>query len=168
MRRVAPTLAILACALAGAVRAAAQPAPTLPAAAPTPDLVPRDLVVRFETADLDNSGGLTRDEAVKGGFSTQAFEAVDQDKDRIVTVYEIGVYLSDRTREWVEADTDGDGHISRAEAAAHPTMGQVFSQADSDADGILRKQEHEAWSQTSLVQNVDLPFVVPNIINKRF
>lgn len=164
MRRVGPILLALACAAA----AAAQPAPTLAPPRPTPDLVPRDLVVRFETADLDNSGGLTRDEAIKGGFSSQAFQAVDRDNDRIVTVYEIGVYLSDRAREWVEVDSDGDGRISRAEADAHPTMGQVFSQADSDADGILRKQEHEAWSQTSLVQNVDLPFVVPNIINKKF
>ena len=155
----------VACAAGAAL---AQPAPTLAPRLPTPDLVPREVTMKFETADLDNSGSLTRDEALKGGFASETIAAIDTDNDRIVTLYEIGVYLSDRSREWAEADTDADGRISRAEAAAHPTLKTTFDKADSDADGILRKQEHEAWAQTSLYQNVDLPYVVPNIINKKF
>lgn len=151
-----------------AAAAQAQPAPTLAPRMPTPDLIPRDVQVRFESADLDNSGHLTRDEAIKGGFSGDAFAAVDKDNDRIVTVYEIGVYLTDKTKAWADADKDGDGSISRDEAAASPTLKDTFDKADNDADGILRKQEHEAWAQTTLYQNVDLPYVVPNIINKKF
>jgi len=135
---------------------------------PTPDLLPSDIRIRFQTADLDNSGGLSQDEAVKGGFSSNAFAAVDKDNDHIVTVTEIAVYLTDRAREWSDADTDHDGTISESEAQGAPTIRSIFSTADQDHDGTLRRQEHERWAQTSLMQNVDLPVVVPNIINKKF
>lgn len=136
--------------------------------APTPALLPRDVELRFETADLDNSGGLSRDEAVKGGFSSERFEAIDRDGDHIVTVYEMGVYLAERARDWADADRDHDGTITREEAEASPKVKAVFGDADRDSDGIVRQQEYEAWSRTSLYQNVDLPVVVPNIIKKKF
>jgi hypothetical protein len=135
---------------------------------PTPDLLPQDVRVRFETADLDESGGLTKDEAIKGGFSSTAFAQVDRDGDQIVTVTEIATYLGDRAAEWAGADTDKDGTITAEEADQSPKIRSVFSSADQDHDGTLRQQEHERWAQTSLMQNVDLPVVVPNIINKKF
>ena len=135
---------------------------------PTPDLLPQDVRVRFQTADLDQSGSLTQDEAIKGGFLSSAFAAVDKDGDHIVTVAEIVTYLSDRAREWNEADTNHDGVISAEEADSAPAIKSVFSSADQDHDGMLRQQEHERWAQTTLMQNVDLPVVVPNIINKKF
>ncbi|HSQ00613.1 MAG TPA: EF-hand domain-containing protein [Candidatus Dormibacteraeota bacterium] len=136
--------------------------------APTPDLLPQEIRVRFQTADLDQSGGLTRDEAIKGGFSSSAFAAVDKDGDNIVTVAEIVTYLADRAREWSEADTDHDDTISEQEAQNAPTIRPIFNTADQDHDGVLRQQEYDRWAQTSLMQNVDLPLVVPNIINKKF
>ena len=135
---------------------------------PTPALLPRDLKLRFETADLDNSGGLTQDEAVKGGFASQTFAAVDRDGDHIITLYEIGVYLAEQAGAWQEADKNHDGVVTREEAEASPRVKAVFGNADRDADGVLRQQEYDAWSQNSLYQSVDLPYVVPNIINKKF
>ncbi|MEO8604448.1 MAG: hypothetical protein ABI629_17890 [bacterium] len=154
-------LVLAAAALLWGVAATAQPKPT-------PDLVPREVTVKFEVADLDNSGSLTRDEAIKGGFSANAFGAVDADKDGTVTLFEIGSYLVTRNKQWEGADTNHDGYISKDEAAAVPDLKRSFDQADADHDGILRKQEHEAWAQTTLYQNVELPYVVPNIINKKF
>jgi len=136
--------------------------------ASTPDLLPRDVRIRFQTADLDQSGGLTRDEAIKGGYSSGALAAVDTDGDQIVTVAEIATYLTTRAREWASADTDHDDVVTAAEAERSPMLKSMFPTADYDRDGTLRKQEHEAWAQTSLYQNVDLPVVVPNIINKKF
>jgi hypothetical protein len=136
--------------------------------APTPDLMPRDVRIRFQTADLDQSGGLTSDEAIKGGYASQRFTTVDRDNDRIVTLAEIATYLADRASAWRRADANNDGAITRQEAEASPELRSSFSSADRDADGMLRQREHEAWSQTSLFQNTDLPFVVPNIFNKRF
>ena len=158
MKLVALVPALLCCATVAAAQGAA----------PTPDLLPQDIRIRFQTADLDNSGGLTQDEAVKGGFSSTTFSVVDKDHDGIVTVTEIGVYLADRAREWSEADTDHDDTISEQEAQNAPTIRSIFSSADQDHDGLLRRQEHERWAQTTLMQNVDLPVVVPNIINKKF
>jgi hypothetical protein len=137
--------------------------------APTPDLLPRDVRVRFETADLDQSGGLTQDEAVKGGFSSSAFATVDRDHDQIVTVAEIATYLGERAKDWASADTDRDGVVTADEASsAPPSVRSVFSAADRGTDGVLRQEEYDRWAQTSLMQNVDLPVVVPNIINKKF
>lgn len=137
-------------------------------AQPTPDLLPQDVRVRFQTADLDQSGGLTRDEAIKGGFASTTFATVDRDGDNIVTVTEIATYLGDRAKEWASADTDHNGVITADEADNAPTIKSVFNTADQDHDGQLRQQEHERWAQTTLMQNVDLPVVVPNIINKKF
>src|SRR5262245_10518022 len=156
-----PARLVIAAVLLLASAAAAQP--------PTPQvLLPNDVLVRFKTADLDTSGGLTRDEAVKGGFSSSRFGTVDADRDQIVTVAEMATYLAERARVWAGADRNRDGAISRDEAESSEELKSVFNNADSNADGILRRQEHEAWSQTSLYQNVDLPYVVPNIINKKF
>lgn len=134
------------------------PAPTLPAA------VER----HFTTADLDRSRTLTIEEAVKSGYSSETFEAIDRDRDRIITLYEVATYLGERAQVWQRADTDRDGSVSRSEAAASAEMKEAFDKADRDADGIVRQQEHEAWSQTTLYQNTELPVVVPNIINKKF
>lgn len=147
--------------LCSAAMAAAQPAPT-------PDLLPADVRARFETSDLDRSGHLTRDEAIKGGYAGALFDSVDQDGDQLITLTEIATYLGERTKEWASADRDGDGVITREEAEASPRLRESFSAADRDNDGLLRRQEHEAWAQTTLYQNVDLPVVVPNIINKTF
>ena len=157
MRRAGPLTAVL---LVAAV-AAGQ-------GAPTPDLLPTDVRIRFQTADLDQGGSLSRDEAVKSGYSSTVFTAVDKDGDQIVTVAEVATYLADRTREWANADTDHDDVVTAQEAENAPTLKSVFSSADQDHDGNLRRQEHEAWAQTTLYQNVDLPYVVPNIINKKF
>lgn len=156
-----PRLAVPAIALLlAAAPAVAEPTPQL--------LLPGDVLVRFETSDLDNSGGLSRDEAIKNGYTSQSFGAVDADRDQIVTVAELATYFAARARAWSAADRDQDGSISREEAEGSPELKSIFTSADRDADGVLRKQEHEAWAQTSLYQNVDLPYVVPNIINEKF
>jgi Ca2+-binding EF-hand superfamily protein len=144
--------------------AAAQQTPT----PPVPDLGPavRD---RFAAADTDHSGGLDRDEATKAGFAVgDTFDSIDADHDHIVTLWEIATYLAGRRSDWATADTNGDGQISREEAARVPSLAKIFTQADRDGDGVVRKEEYEAFSETTLYQNVDLPYVVPNIINKKF
>lgn len=163
MTRIGQCAAALACVIsAGLVAAQPTPAPKVP------DLPP-DLQQRFKQADLNRKGGLTKAEAGSAGFAVEGnFDAIDTDHDHIVTLYEVSIYLADRARDWASADADGDGAVSRQEAAKSPSLAKIFSKADRDADGVVRKQEHEAFSETTLYQNVDLPYVVPNIINKKF
>lgn len=47
---------------------------------------------------------------------------------------------------WTDLDTDGDGNLSREEAAALPELAAVFDQADADGDGVLTPQEYEAFA----------------------
>ncbi len=163
MTRIGQCAVALACVVSAGL-AAAQPTP----APKIPDLPP-DLQQRFKQADLNSKGGLTKAEAGSAGFAVEeSFDAVDTDRDHIITLYEISTYLAGRARDWASADSDGDGAVNPEEAAKSPSLAKIFSKADRDGDGLVRKEEHEAFSQTTLYQNVDLPYVVPNIFNKKF
>ena len=45
------------------------------------------------------------------------------------------------------ADTDGDGKISRAEAAALPRMAKHFDEIDTNKDGLITREELKAHRQ---------------------
>lgn len=122
----------------------------------------------FEQADVSHTGRLDRAEALGAGYSADKFDAIDTNHDHVITLYEISVYLAERTREWARADSNGDGVVTREEAAKVPSLAKIFTKADKDGDGVVRRQEQEAFSETMLYQNVDLPYVVPNIIDKKF
>ena len=51
-------------------------------------------------------------------------------------------------KSWADVDADKDGNLSKAEAAAVPALGQVFDQADSNADGSLTADEYKAYVKT--------------------
>lgn len=147
---------------AGVVEGQSTPGSAIPRVSP-------EMERKFKQADIAQRGGLNKIEATSAGFAVEgSFESIDTDQDKIITLYEIGGYLTEKARVWTNADTDGDGVVSRSEADKSPSLAQIFTRADRDGDGVVRKEEHEAFSQTSLYQNVDLPYVVPNIINKKF
>lgn len=161
-------IALVCLVSAGLAGAQDAPAPTIPAIPAIPELSP-DLQQRFKQADLTGKGGLTQGEAASAGFAFgDAFDSIDTDHDHIITLYEISVYVAARARDWASADTNGDGVVTREEAEKVPSLAKVFSKADRDGDGVVRKEEYEAFSERALYQNVDLPYVVPNIINKKF
>ncbi|MGY0560394.1 MULTISPECIES: EF-hand domain-containing protein [unclassified Luteimonas] len=47
---------------------------------------------------------------------------------------------------WNDLDSDGDGNLSRSEAAGLAQLASVFDQADADGDGVLTPQEYQAWA----------------------
>ncbi len=47
---------------------------------------------------------------------------------------------------WDELDTDRDGLVSQAEAAADAELARIFDQADADADGKLSKDEYRSFA----------------------
>ena len=55
------------------------------------------------------------------------------------------VLSSDYTVDFEALDADGDGFISRAEAAGHPTLRQEFGGVDADGDGLLSRNELRGW-----------------------
>ena len=46
---------------------------------------------------------------------------------------------------WASLDTNGDGNLSKDEAASHSTLASLFGQVDTDADGQLTAQEYNAY-----------------------
>jgi len=51
-------------------------------------------------------------------------------------------------KSWADVDADKDGNLSKAEASAVPALGQVFDQADANADGSLSADEYKAYVKT--------------------
>lgn len=52
---------------------------------------------------------------------------------------------SQRQQGWADLDSNGDGAISREEAAANAGLSEIFSQADADADGSLTQDEYKSF-----------------------
>ena len=48
-------------------------------------------------------------------------------------------------KSWSDVDLDNDGKLTKSEAATVPALGQVFDQADGNADGTLTTDEYKAY-----------------------
>jgi len=48
-------------------------------------------------------------------------------------------------KSWADVDGDKDGKLSKTEAAVVPALGQVFDQADGNADGALTADEYKSY-----------------------
>jgi len=53
----------------------------------------------------------------------------------------IAAAASDSAQRFNQLDTNGDGQVSRDEAAADPAMAQRFEQMDVNKDGFLSRDE---------------------------
>lgn len=58
-------------------------------------------------------------------------------------------------KSWEELDTDGNGNLSRSEAAGLESLAKVFAQADADGNGELTPDEYRAWFANN--GNKDVP-----------
>lgn len=73
--------------------------------------------------------------------STQASDAAARD----AAAAPAGAAAAPQKKSWSDVDTDKNGSLSKSEALAVPALGQVFDQADSDADGALTADEYKAY-----------------------
>ena len=105
---------------------------------------------RLKAADRNADGMLSRDEAASLPRISQNFDAIDANKDGYITFEELRAFHRahhgghGRHGGLKALDKDGDGRISRDEAAAAPRLAQGFDRIDANHDGFLARDELKA------------------------
>lgn len=104
---------------------------------------------QFKTADKDNDGTLTREEAKAMPHVAKHFKEIDTDKDGTVSMDEIRAFMKShkgdahqRGKErFNKADKDHDGTLTKEEAKAMPNVYKNFDAIDTDKDGTVSLEE---------------------------
>jgi len=118
----------------------------------------RRLYEQWRRADADGDGQLSRREASALGTLARHFDAIDQNRDGLLSAEEVRAWRSRgavRYRSapqrafpsWLaRSDTDADGVLSRPEAEASlPRLAARFEEIAADRDGRLSREEIETW-----------------------
>lgn len=103
---------------------------------------------RLKAADKNADGMLSRDEAASLPRISKHFDEIDANHDGFVTFEELRAFGAShrghRGHGFKALDKDGDGRISREEAAGAPRLAQDFDKVDADHDGFLTRDELQA------------------------
>ena len=105
---------------------------------------------RLKAADRNADGMLSRGEAAGLPRIFRNFDAIDANKDGLVTFEELRAFHQAHHRGHGKhaglkaLDKDGDGRISREEAAGAPRLTQSFDRIDANGDGFLTRDELRA------------------------
>jgi len=134
------TLALLSVALVSLAQASE---PQQPSRSPHPQ------------ADANGDGIITREEA-KGHRRLEAsFDELDVNKDGQLDASEMNARRdamraerqAEATKRWQAADKDGDGALSREEAAGMPRLAEHFDEVDANKDGKVERAEMHEFRQ---------------------
>jgi len=104
------------------------------------------MMERLKAADTNGDGMISRDEARALPKLFENFDRIDANKDGFITFEELRAsHQNGHGEPMKKADTDGDGRISRAEAAKMPKLAGHFDQIDANKDGYLSQEELQAF-----------------------
>lgn len=100
--------------------------------------------------DLDHDGAIDRAEAATHPRLAAMFDRLDKNSDGRLEATERGRHQGrrghrgDAVMRAVRLDSDGDGRISKIEAAAQPRTAERFDSIDRNRDGYLVRSELQA------------------------
>ena len=103
----------------------------------------------YQSLDINADGLITLDEAQTHPRFAARFSEIDSNRDGQLDQPEMNTHrekmraeMQSRGEErWKAADKDGDGVISRDEAASMPRMAERFDQLDANTDGRVSREE---------------------------
>jgi len=101
---------------------------------------------KLKAADTNGDGMISREEARASLPKIfENFDRIDTNKDGFITFDELrAAHQQGQGERWKKLDTDGDGRISRAEAAASPKLAEHFDRIDTNKDGYLSAEDLQA------------------------
>lgn len=112
--------------------------------------------------DADRSGSISRTEAANHPGLAQHFDAIDTNRDGLLTEPELRAWRSAHPHQghsrgaahpgdkpgFGALDRNNDHAVSRQEVAARPKLAERFDQVDTNRDGNVTKEEIKAYRAT--------------------
>lgn len=117
---------------------------------------------RITALDTNSDGSISREEAGANAKLSSNFDAVDTNRDGVLSPAELKAYAKSHKAEKAskgagKLDTNGDGLLTREEAAGSKKLMRNFDMIDTDKDGRLSGAEMKAAKASSKSNPAPMP-----------
>ncbi|MDO6384734.1 MULTISPECIES: EF-hand domain-containing protein [unclassified Uliginosibacterium] len=150
------TLASLIAAVFASAGAIAQTGPGRGGMQPATATMQGRALERFQAADTDKDGALNKDEASKGmpGLG-ERFAALDTNQDGKITTEEFQTFRNNARSSGAQGGMGARGGMHKASYRGQGSQGGMLLNADTDKDGVITRAEAEKYLTTQALNRFD-------------